>query len=345
MHQEDAQIELPSQEIPAMPAPLLSRPPTLPSDYNEVDRTVMHQTPIGQDMLFSTSLEDVEDSQLVDTHTVRKYSMEVNLPLKHHSNEFAVRYFISILVLKLEPSYGIYIPTTRTNSSIHQVKDNSLPGYLILPLIQKYARTWNLFFAQAMSVVQCIREQWGLSLEDVVLCLFERDIPIKPSLPCPITIFESNRRPYGWTADKYEYADNELRCNCLLRLPHVRVAAAQAGGILWCLCKQELTNEIPNGPSADAVYFKNMSNDSSHMLIYDTLIYITLILIEDTSGLDTGYWNLSCEQIFQNRLEKIRNRSAPLLTTKRWRSDLKYYKHQSKKIDGHMDKECRHLLE
>jgi hypothetical protein len=142
MHQEDAQIELSSQEIPAMPAPLLSRPPTLPSDHNEVGRTVMHQTPIGQDMLFSTSLEDVlnsrcgllcssedeirsatdfvqvEDSQLVDTHTVRKYIMEVNLPLEHHSNEFAVRYFISTLVLKLEPSYGIYIPTTRTNSLV-----------------------------------------------------------------------------------------------------------------------------------------------------------------------------------------------------------------------------------
>ncbi|KIK33812.1 hypothetical protein CY34DRAFT_98969, partial [Suillus luteus UH-Slu-Lm8-n1] len=65
----------------------------------------------------------------------------------------------------------------------------------------------------------------------------------------------------------------------------------------------------------------------------------------EASGLDTGYWNRSCEQMFQNRLEKIRNESTTLLTTKRWRSDLKYYKHQSKKINRRMEQECRQLLE
>ncbi|KAG1732330.1 hypothetical protein EDD22DRAFT_735133, partial [Suillus occidentalis] len=158
-------------------------------------------------------------------------------------------------------------------------------------------------------------------------------------------------RPFGWTADKYEYADYELRRNRLLRLPHVRVAAAQAGGILWRLCKQELANDIPNGPSADVVYFADMSNESSKTLVYDTLseheieILCGIYYVDtdrraqtttlawwpnpqlwDTSGLDTGYWNRSCEQMFQNRLEKIRNGSTTLLTTKRWRSDLKYYK-------------------
>lgn len=326
--QEDAQMELPSQEILATPAPLLNRPPALPSDHNEVGRTVVHQSTIGQDVLFSTSLEDVlssrcglvccsedeirsasdfvqvEDSQLVDTHTVRKYIMEVNLPLERHSNEFAVRYFISTLVLVLEPPSIIWdlhpdharqLLSQNAYFQIHQVKDKSLPGYLVLPLIQKYARTWNLFLAQATSVVQCIREQWGPSLEDVVLCLFERGIPFKvlfhseyPSLPRPITVFESNRRPYGWTADKYEYADYELRRNRLLRLPHVRVAAAQAGGILWRLCKQELANEIPNGPSADVVYFADMSKDSSHTLIYDTLSEHEIEILCGIYYVDTG---------------------------------------------------------
>ncbi|KAG2030708.1 hypothetical protein BDR03DRAFT_806538, partial [Suillus americanus] len=40
----------------------------------------------------------------------------------------------------------------------------------------------------------------------------------------------------------------------------------------------------------------------------------------DSSGLDTGYWTLSCEQTFQGRLEKIRAGAASLLTTKKWRS-------------------------
>ncbi|KAG2743354.1 hypothetical protein P692DRAFT_20746786 [Suillus brevipes Sb2] len=76
-------------------------------------------------------------------------------------------------------------------------------------------------------------------------------------------------------------------------------------------------------------------------------IYTTLVWWPNPSGRDTDtvYWNLSCEQMFQNRLEKIHNRSATLLTTKRWRSDLKYYKHQSKKVYGRMDKECHQLLE
>ncbi|KAG2030696.1 hypothetical protein BDR03DRAFT_836128, partial [Suillus americanus] len=40
----------------------------------------------------------------------------------------------------------------------------------------------------------------------------------------------------------------------------------------------------------------------------------------DSSGLDTEYWTLSCEQTFQGRLEKIHARAAALLTTKKWRS-------------------------
>ncbi|KAG2126018.1 hypothetical protein DEU56DRAFT_758992 [Suillus clintonianus] len=150
-HQDSTQFERQLQEIPAMPAPLLT-PPTLP----EVGRSVMHQNAIGQDVLFSTSLEDVlnnhcgllsmedeiwsasdfiqvEESQLVDMHTVLKFEVQ-------------------------------------------QVKDKSLPGYLFLPVIKKYTCTRNLFLAHATSMVQCIREQWGLSLEDVILCLFEQDM-------------------------------------------------------------------------------------------------------------------------------------------------------------------------
>ncbi|KIK33813.1 hypothetical protein CY34DRAFT_18146 [Suillus luteus UH-Slu-Lm8-n1] len=300
---EDTQTELPLQEILATPAPLLHRPPALPSDHNEVGRTVVHLTLIGEDVMLPTSLEDVlnsrcgllcssedeirsaadfvkiEDSQIVDTHTVCKYIMEINLPLEHHSNEFAVQYFVSTLTLELQPPsiiWDLHPDHTRQLLSqnayfqVQEVKDRSIPGYLVLPLVHKYTRTWNLFLRQATSVVQCIREQWGPSLEDVVLCLFERGILFKvlfhaeyPTLPRPFTVFESNRRPFGWTADKYKYADYELRRNRLLRLLHVRVAAAQAGGILWRLCKQELANDIPNRPSADVVYFADMSTESS----------------------------------------------------------------------------------
>ncbi|KAG2083676.1 uncharacterized protein F5147DRAFT_529749, partial [Suillus discolor] len=165
-------------------------------------------------------------------------------------------------------------------------------------------------------------------------------------------------RPFGWQADKYKYMEYELRRNHLLILPHVRVTVGQAGGILWRLCKQELANDIPNGPSPDVLYFVDTSQQASHTYLFDTLtdheieilcgIYYvdtdrrtqttTLVWwpmpqLWDSSGLDTGYWNLSCKQMFQGRLERLRTGNATLLTTKKWRSDLKYYKNQSRKIN------------
>ncbi|KAG1875687.1 hypothetical protein F4604DRAFT_1496358, partial [Suillus subluteus] len=127
------------------------------------------------------------------------------------------------------------------------------------------------------------------------------------------------------------------------------------GGILWHLCKQELANKIPNGPSPDVLHFADASPNSSHTYLYDmlsehkieilcriyyidtdrcaqttTLVWWPNPQLWDSSGLDTGCWTLSCEQMFQCRLEKIHAGSAFLLTTEKWRSDLKYYKNQSK---------------
>lgn len=91
------QIKPLMQEITAMPAPLLSRPSVLSSDHNKMGRFIIHHTLIKEDMLFSTLLEDVlnshygllcssddeiqsanhfvqiEDSQLINIHTVHKY--------------------------------------------------------------------------------------------------------------------------------------------------------------------------------------------------------------------------------------------------------------------------------
>lgn len=112
----------------------------------------------------------------------------------------------------------------------------------------------------------------------MIHCLFEHGILFKllfyvayPSIPHPISVFKSNHRPYGWTADEYEYADYELCQNRLLRLLHVRVMVAQAGGIPWHLCKQELANEIPNGPSPNVLYFVDVSPNSSHTYLYNML--------------------------------------------------------------------------
>ncbi|KAG2110397.1 uncharacterized protein F5147DRAFT_652006 [Suillus discolor] len=265
----------------------------------------------------------IEDSQIVDTYTICKYIMEANLLLEHHSNEFAIWYFISSFALKvqlpsilwdLHPKHARQLLTCNIYFKVEQVKDKSLPGYLVLPLIPKYARTWNLFLGNATSIVQCIREQWGPSLEDVILCLFKRGILFKllfhvayPSIPRPISVFESNCHPYGWTANEYEYADYELHQNYLLRLLHVRVVVAQAGGILWCLCKQELANEIPNIPSLNVLYFVEASPNSSHTYLYDTLseheieILCWIYYIDTVRALEIKEQNTANKQAWRKR--------------------------------------------
>ncbi|KAG1839809.1 hypothetical protein DFJ58DRAFT_733149 [Suillus subalutaceus] len=111
---DDVAFHQPIQELDTTPTPQVNNPPTLSSDHNELGRTVVHQTPIGQDMLFGSSLEDVlysrygllcstqseiqsaidfihvEESQIIDAYTICKYIMEVNLHLEHRSNEFAI---------------------------------------------------------------------------------------------------------------------------------------------------------------------------------------------------------------------------------------------------------------
>ncbi|KAG1863250.1 hypothetical protein DFJ58DRAFT_656563 [Suillus subalutaceus] len=188
------------------------------------------------------------------------------------------------------------------------------------------------------------------------------------SIPRPISVFESNRRPYGWQPDKYEYMDYERRRNRLLKLPHVRVAVAQ-GGILWRICKQELASDIPSGPSIDVHFFADMSSDAPRNYVFDTLsqeeidtlcgVYHVLtdrgeqttILswwptphLWTTSGLDMGYWTHSNEQVFQSRLRKIREGEATLLTARKWKGDLKFYKNQTRKFIGGVDRECVALV-
>ncbi|KAG2351814.1 hypothetical protein BDR07DRAFT_1317231, partial [Suillus spraguei] len=75
-----------------------------------------------------------------------------------------------------------------------------------------------------------------------------------------------------------------------------------------------------------------------------TLLWWPNPVLWDASGLNAGYWTLSCEQLFQNRLRKICQSEASLLTTKQWRSDLKYYKNMSKKINTCVENNCHQLL-
>ncbi|KAG1799238.1 uncharacterized protein HD556DRAFT_1231448 [Suillus plorans] len=245
----------------------------------------------------------------------------------------------------------------------------------MIPCIEKYSCLWNLVINSPVSVVQCIRERWGPSLEDVIIFLFERGIKFKVLLHVwyspvshPRTVFQSNWRPSGWEPDKYEYMNYELRRNQLLRLPHVRVVAPQ-GGILWCLCKQELASDIPSGPSRDVQCFADTSRHTSPQYIFDTLTteeietlcglyYVgtgigdqTTILswwptpvLWSTSGLDVGYWTHSAKKMFQSRLTAIHEGQANLWTSRKWKGELSFYKNQTRKFIAAVKIQCVTLL-
>jgi hypothetical protein len=412
--------------VAPIPAPVINKPPILLSDHNDIGRNIIYGGDVCEDILFSHSLEDVlfsryglvchaqseiqsqgdfravEESQMIDTYTVRKYLMEMNLPLLQPKNEFSIQYFVSCLVQDINPPSIMWdlhpdniqqLIVSDLHFKVESIKDATCTGYLIIPRVEKYCRPWNLFIDSPLSAVQCIRGRWGPSLEDIILCLFERGIKFKvlrhvryPPVPRPRTVFQSTWRPPGWEPDKYEYRDYELRRNQLLRLPHVRVVAAQ-GGIVWRLCKQELASDIPSGPSRDVQFFADMSRQASHQYLFDTLtqeeieilcglyyvgtgMYLprnhnltclnhlftgrgeqttTLSwwptpMLWSTSGLDVGYWTHSAEKMFQSRLTAIRTGRAKLLTTRKWKGELSFYKNQTRKIMAAVENQCITIL-
>ncbi|KAG1721243.1 uncharacterized protein EDB91DRAFT_1256598 [Suillus paluster] len=218
----------------------IKTPPTLPSDHNEVGRSILYNREISQDILFTSSLEDVLssryrlDAQFSEIYTIRKYLMEMNLPLTQPKNEFTIRYFISCFLLDITPPSILW--------DLHPKN--------IDELVES-----NVHF-NAVSVIQGIRERWGPSLEDIILSLFERGINftlvfnaqvVHPSFARPRTIFESILRP-AWV-----------------------VARTNTSGILWRLCKQELASDIPNGPSKDVQFFADTSPDAPKRYLSDTL--------------------------------------------------------------------------
>jgi hypothetical protein len=304
---DEAEIQ---ETVTPIPAPTIKKPPILPFNHNDIGRNILYSGDVREDILFSDSLENVlfcryglvchaqseiqsqddfttmEEPRMIDTYTVRKYLMEMNLPLLKQKNEFSVQYFVSCLTQDISPPSIMWdlhpdniqqLIVSDMHFKVEPVKDATCTGYLMIPCAKTYFRPWNLVIDSAVSVVQCIRERWGPSLEDIILCLFERGIKFKvlchvlyPPVPRPRTVFQSNWRPPGWLPDKYEYIDYERRRNLLLRLPHVRVVAAQ-GGIIWRLCKQELTSDIPSGPSRDVHLFADTSQHASCQFRFDTL--------------------------------------------------------------------------
>lgn len=95
----------------------------------------------------ATDYAPIKESRIVDTYTVRKYIMEINLSLERDSNEFTIWYFVSSLILEIQPPSLLWdlhsddahqLLTHNVYFKIDLVKDHTLTGYLFLPLIPKY---------------------------------------------------------------------------------------------------------------------------------------------------------------------------------------------------------------
>ena len=316
----------PAGRTPALPE--ITNAPRLLENHNELGRGILYDGhEIPEDIILFDSLEDVlysrygltcvtqsvvqsdsdytaiPDAQLLELYAVRKYLMEMYLPLKSTRNEFAVRYFVSCLVSGVKPISSVwdlqgdsdrFAPPDRPFD--HKlIQDRACSGYMLIPRDEKYSRPWGIIISSSISTVQCLREQWGPSLEDVIVSLFQRGIdfkmvratPVASSVPRPRTVFDSLHRAPGWLPDKYEYLEYERRRNLLLRLPHVRYAVAQ-GGILWRLCKTALVDDFLSGPSNDAQFFSDTSPGASGAYTFDTLSQDEIDILCGVYHISTG---------------------------------------------------------
>ncbi|KAG1739540.1 hypothetical protein EDB19DRAFT_1851854 [Suillus lakei] len=216
------------------------------------------------------------------------------------------------------------------------------PVYCIIPLNERYLRSWTLVVPHATTVLQV--------------------------LPRPKTVFENFSRPSSFQPNEYAYKHYELQREDFLKHSHAR-AALLRGGILWRLCKASFEGRLGlvNGPSSDVRVFgeakrfssptgdegatwagwdDTLTDDEVDLICgvyyvavevgaqqqWTTLSWWPRPNIFDKCGLWTGYWNTSREFWFRRRLDLIRCGKAKPYRATQWKGALKYSQSKTRQL-------------
>jgi hypothetical protein len=218
---------------------------------------------------------------------------------------------------------------------------------------------WDLFLERATDVLECLKRAWGPKPEDLVEAFLARGIPFftllphTPSLPSTIPQPpELGRHPVGYQPDTADYIRYEQICDEFLHGPRGRVALMQ-GGIAWRLARDVLDDSVVMvGPTPLNIRSKILKTSDGHQFYDDSFLEAEEFLIcgghrvkvdqcETTAdmswwpkplvwascGFNVGFWSELCEDWFQHRLAEIRNGTAKLCTSKKWKNALARYSH------------------
>jgi hypothetical protein len=224
--------------------------------------------------------------------------------------------------------------------------------------------SWDLMVEDPLTAIQCLREDLGPSIMDVIMTFLRTGTPfntrIRSNKTHPALTHPRHHgkpvglgwREKGYCGDAIDYAVYEALHTEFLAQPHA-CSALLKGGIIWQLARCSVKFSVASaGPLDDVFNYGSCikSNFDGVELWDDDLSEDELNLIcgvykvktqgnqtSDSSwwpkysvwmsgGLNVGYWSPACEEWFEQQLDSIRNGTAHLRTLAEWRVVLRFWR-------------------
>ncbi|KAH0825905.1 hypothetical protein J3R83DRAFT_7658 [Lanmaoa asiatica] len=324
-YEDDAPIPLPNP--PTAPARL--PPKQLPLAHNEQGLLFCHARGVEDEEVITPELDDLMYNRygfLIDSvafdlrgnvltlpsdtlllEQVPRILMEKNATSTSRSKD-GIRYLITLIdnnleipdvywdiknkdLLQANPRHFIFRHTELRSLQ----SGDPLQGYTVTPTSSSYHRSWVLFVESSIAVVQCIREGWGPSLEDVVCkaCRLGYRTHIfavtrkeaLPPLSLPPSLFSRREREAGFIPTHFDFYAYQSIVEILVMQPRVR-AAVLRGGILGRICSPYISlDEVADGPSPDVLrYGLRWKVEGSDQILVEDFIS------EEEIALLCGFW-------------------------------------------------------
>ncbi|KAF4582619.1 hypothetical protein EYR40_002542 [Pleurotus pulmonarius] len=179
----------------------------------------------------------------------------------------------------------------------------------------------------------------GIAFKTPVLRSVDRIVPIQ-------SVVQYDYRRQGYQPTRTDYAHYEARRDVFLRTPRGRAAIAM-GGIIWRLSRDVVDiADVLAGPTEQATIWTRTNCSDDEAYVDDALTEYELDLIIGNykvsvdpnfeaelswwpkhwnftnTSLDMHIWTQNAEDWFQHRLERIRDGTAPLRTSREWKKSM-----------------------
>ncbi|GBE87305.1 hypothetical protein SCP_1005530 [Sparassis crispa] len=195
------------------------------------------------------------------------------------------------------PAYVLEIHKPMFRVQRYKFADNSW-GYALTPVKTRLIRSWQIVVRDAMAVIQCVRCEWGPSLEELAAEYVRIGIPFQTLMSVAMDRVQWRdtglcpsvpRRSKDFKATQEEYDIYVHRRDQLLSQPRAR-AAALAGGILWRLSREALEHrrDVPLGPSKEVTSYYGPTAGEQSGTLDDTLTEDEIKILHGMYYVETG---------------------------------------------------------